>query len=74
MGSHSIVSVHLVPKHNKMVYRYVKVKSNEITVLLKIHPNKTSDSSFVNLSPIFPIFTILVNSDIIDVSQWFWLR
>ena len=53
-------------------HSYVKVKSGTITVLLKIVLNKgTSDGSFVNLNPIFTIFSILVNYDIVHMSHHF---
>ena len=50
--------------------RCVKVKLGKIVILLKIFANilATSDC-FVNLCPIFPIFIILVNNDIVHMSH-----
>ena len=48
-----------------------QVISGKIGVLLKIFLNKASSDYFVNLSPVFTIFSILVNNDIVHMSHNF---
>ena len=53
------------------VHRCVKVKSGKIVVLLKIFLKKAISDCFINLSPIFTIFSILINNVIVDMSYDF---
>ena len=52
------------------MHRCFKVKSGKIAVLLKIFLNKGISDSCINLSPIFTIFSILVNGDKIHVTSF----
>ena len=54
-----------------VIHRCVTVKSGKIILLQKIFPNKATSACFVNLSPIFTIFNILVNNDIVHRSHHF---
>ena len=51
-----------------VLHRCIKVKSGKIVVLLKIFLNKATFACFVNLSPIFLIFS---NNDIVHMSHQF---
>ena len=53
------------------VHRYGKVKLGKIVLLLKIFLNKATSDCFVNLSPIFTIFNIMVNDDVVHISHHF---
>ena len=45
---------------NPKPHKCVKVKSGKIVVLMKIFLNKATSYCFINLQPIFTIFSILV--------------
>ena len=47
------------------------LKSGKIAVLLQIFRNKATSDHFVNLSPVFTIFNILVNNDTVNMSHNF---
>ena len=70
-------SENMEEKNNISVYprihRYVKVKSGKTAVLLKIFLNKATFDCFVNLSPIFIIFSIQDKNYIVYITS-FWLR
>ena len=55
----------------KPIHRCVKAKSDQIVVLMKVFLNKGPSDCFVNLSPIFTIFTIVVNNDSVHLSHHF---
>ena len=63
---HSLLYIILMHIHG-----CVKVKSGNIVVLLTIFMNKATYDLFVNLSPIFTIFSILVNNVIVHMSHHF---
>ena len=48
-----------------------KVKSGKIVILLKIFLNKATSDCFINLSPIFTIFSIPVDNDTVYMSHHF---
>ena len=62
---------HTLYQNITSLHMCVKVKSCKIVVLLKIFLNKATSDYFVNLSPIFTIFSILVNNGIVHMSHHF---
>ena len=53
------------------IHRCVKVKSGKIVPLLKIFLNIAASDCFVSLTPIFTIFSIQVQNDIVHMSHHF---
>ena len=52
-------------------HTYVKVRSGKVGVLLKVFLNKATSDRFVNLSPIFTMFSIPVKIYLIHMSHRF---
>ena len=56
---------------NHFLHGCVKETSDKIAVLLKIFWNKATSNCFVNLSPIFTLFSILVNNNVVHITHHF---